>query len=88
MAVAVGTATVALTPAALGLALTPSSVVSATAAALLLTLPTACLLSRTRGIPGLTERPEPFDTLGVAVSLVEVAAAVVAVRQLNSRRHR
>lgn len=88
MAVAFSLATVALTIAALGSALMPTPVGLAMAAALLLAVASAYLLSRTSGIPGLTEHPEPFETLGVAVSVVEVAAAVVAVRQPNPRRHR
>ena len=87
MAAAFALTTVALAIAALGQALVPSPVVSATVAALLLAVATAYLLSRTSRVPGLTEHPEPFDTLGVAVSLLEVAAASVVVRQLNPRRH-
>ena len=88
MATAFTVATVALTIAALGLALMPTPVGLASAATLLLAVASAYLLSRTRGIPGLTDQPEPFDPLGVAVSVLEMAAAVVAVRQSNPRRHR
>jgi len=87
MAVAFGLATVALAVAALGRALVPNPAVSAAVAVLLLTVATAYLLSRTTGIPGLTEHPEPFDPLGTVLSCLEVAAAVVGMRQPNSRRH-
>ncbi|HEX6150291.1 hypothetical protein [Nocardioides sp.] len=86
MGIAFAVATVALAVAAVGLALFPDRVLSAAVAALLFVVATAYLLSRTTGIPGLTEHVEPFDTLGTAVSLLEVAAAVVAVRQPNRRR--
>lgn len=90
MAVAFVLVTTGLAIAALGLALQPSPNTSTASAALLVAVATAYLLSRTTGIPGLTDHPEPFDALGVAVSTLEVAAAVVAVvavRQLNPRRH-
>ena len=87
MAMAFALATVVLAIAALGEALIPTPVVSATVAALLLTLATAYLLSRTSGIPGLTEHPEPFDTVGVAISCLELGATFVAARQANPRRH-
>ena len=87
MAAAFALATVALAAAAASLTLFPTRAVSAAVACLLLAVATAYLLSRTTGIPGLTEHPEPFDTLGTLVSLAEVAAAVVAVRQPNPRRH-
>jgi hypothetical protein len=88
MAVAFVVGTVALALAALGLALMPTPAVSAATAALLLGVAMAYLLSRTGGIPGLTEHPEPFDTLGVALSVLEVATAGVAVPQPNPRRTR
>ena len=90
MACALVLVTTGLAIAAMGLALQPSTVTSAASAALLVAVATAYLLSRTTGIPRLTDHPEPFDALGVAVSTLEVAAAVVAVvavRQLNPRRH-
>ena len=90
MAVAFVLVTTGLAIAALGLALQPSPNTSTASAALLVAVATAYLLSRTTGIPRLTDHPEPFDALGVAVSTLEVAAAVVAVvavRQLNPRRH-
>lgn len=87
MALAFAWATLALGGTALGLALIPSPATSAAAAALLFAVAGAYLLSRTSGIPGLAAHPEPFDTLGTAISLLEVAAAVVAVRQTNPRRH-
>lgn len=67
---------------------TRMAVAFAAAAVPLLAVATAHLLSRTSGIPGLAEHPEPFGTLGVAVSVLEVAAAIVAMRQPNPRRHR
>jgi hypothetical protein len=88
MAVAFALATLALATAALGLVLAPMPAISATATALLCAVAIAYVLSRTSGIPGLTEHPEPFDTLGVVVSLAELAAAVVAVGQLDPRRNR
>jgi hypothetical protein len=88
MAVAFALTSIALAIAALGLAVGPRPVISPAAAALLFAVALAYLLSRTSGIPGLTEHPEPFDTLGVAVSLAEVAAALVVVRQLSPRRNR
>jgi hypothetical protein len=86
MAVAFAAATVALALAALGQALGPPPVVSAAVSALLLAVAAGYLMSRTSGIPGLTEHPEPFEPVGVAISLLETAAAVVAGRQLNPRR--
>jgi hypothetical protein len=88
MGVAFALATVALAMSALGQALIPSPLGSVAVTALLLTVAIAYLLSRTSGIPGLTEHREPFDTLGVAVSGLELVAAVVAVRRPNPRRHR
>jgi hypothetical protein len=80
--------TAALAIAAFGVAMTPNRVVSTATAVLLVSTATAYLLSRTSGIPWLTEHPEPFDTLGVVTSFLEVAAAVVTLRQPNPRRHR
>lgn len=88
MALAFTVVTGALAMAAFGMTVTPSPVVSTATALLLVSTGTAYLLSRTSGIPWLTEHPEPFDTLGVVTSLMEVAAAVVALRQPNPRRHR
>lgn len=87
MALAFAFATVALAGAALSLALIPGPAISAAAAALLFAVAGAYLLSRTSGIPGLVAHPEPFDTLGTTVSLLEAAAAIVAVRQTTARRH-
>jgi hypothetical protein len=87
LALAFVSATLALGGVAIGLALTPGPTISGAAAALLFAVAGAYFLSRTSGIPGLAAQPEPFDTLGTVVSLLEVAAAVVAVRQPNSRRH-
>lgn len=88
LALAFAVATAALTAAALAQALVPCREVAAGAAVLLLGVAAAYLLSRTTGIPGLTEHIEPFDALGTVVSLLEAAAAVVAVRQANPRRSR
>lgn len=88
MAAAFALATVALAIAALEMALAPRPAASAAVAVLLLLVAAAYVLSRTSGIPGLTEHPESFDTLGVGTSVLEVAAAVVAVRHLNRRRSR
>lgn len=88
MAVAFAAATVALVIAALAQVMVPSPAVSATVATLLLAVATAYLLSRTSGIPGFTEHPEPFDTLGATTSVAEVAASIVAWRQIHQRRHR
>lgn len=88
MAVAFAVATVALVIAALAQVLVPGPAVSATVATLLLAVATAYLLSRTTGLPGFTEHPEPFDTLGATTSLAEVAASIVAWRQIHQRRHR
>ena len=88
MAVAFAGATVALVIAALAQALVPGPAVSTTVAALLLAVATAYLLSRTSGIPGFTEHPEPFDTFGATTSVAEVTAAIVAWRQPHQRRHR
>ena len=88
MAAAFALATVALAVAALEMALAPRPEVAAAVAALLLLVAVAYVLSRTSGIPGLTEHPESFDPLGVGTSLLEVTAAVVAVRHLNRRRSR
>jgi hypothetical protein len=88
MAVAFALVTAGLLTAAFSEAIASTQVVSTAAAVLLLTTATAYLLSRTSGIPWLTEHPEPFDTLGVVTSFLEVAAAVVTLRQPNPRRHR
>jgi hypothetical protein len=87
MGLAFAFATVALAGAALSLALIPSPAISAAVAALLFAIAGTYLLSRTSGIPGLAAHPEPFDTLGTTVSLLEAAAAIVAVRKTTSRRH-
>lgn len=87
MALAFALATLVLGCASTFLALAPSRAISAAVAALLFAVAGAYLLSRTSGIPGLAAHPEPFDTLGTVLSLLEVAAAVVAVRQTNPRRH-
>jgi hypothetical protein len=81
-------ATVALVAAAVALGLDPTPAVSGAAASLLLAIAAAYLLSRTTVVPGLTQHKEPFDTVGVVTSCLELAAAVVAVRQPNPRRHR
>jgi hypothetical protein len=89
MGVAFAVATLAMVVSAVALAWSPETVLlSAAGAALLLAVATAYVLSRTTGIPGLTEHTEPFDALGTVVSLLEVAAAVTAVRQVNRRRTR
>jgi hypothetical protein len=77
MATAFAVATVALAAAAVGLAVRPEPAVSVAAAVLLLGVAAAYLLSRTTGIPGLTPHREPFDALGVLVTSLEVAGAVV-----------
>ena len=87
LAVAFALATVALVVAAVALALGPIPAVSGSVATLLLAVAVAYLLSRTTGIPGLTEHQEPFDPVGVVISCLELAAAVVAARQTNPRRH-
>ena len=81
-------ATAALVLAAVALALGPATAASGAAAALLAAVAGAYVLSRTAGIPGLTQHQEPFDPVGVVISCLEVAAAVVAVRHPNPRRHR
>jgi hypothetical protein len=86
MAVAFAAAAVALAIAALAEALVATPVVSALVAALLLTVAGAYLLSRTSGIPGLATHPEPFDSLGTGISVLEVAAAVIALRTTHPRR--
>src|SRR5262249_2320583 len=86
MAAAFLIATLVLGVAVLAQAMGPIFGVSVVVAVLLLTVALAYLLSRTIGIPGLTEDPELFDTFGIAVSLLEAGAAVVATRQLKSRR--
>ncbi len=88
MAAAFALATVALAVGAVEMALAPRPAASAAVAALLLLIAVSYVLSRTSGIPGLTEHPESFDTLGVGTSVLEAAAAVVAVRHLNRRRSR
>ena len=55
-------------------------------AALLSTVAAAYLLSRSVGIPGLIDHPEPFDVLGSVTTCLEVAAALALVRHLP-RRH-
>ena len=87
LAVAFALAGVALGLAAVALAVAPRAGVVGAAAALLLSVALAYLLSRTTGIPGLTVHQEPFDALGVATSLGEAAAAVTAWRHLTARRH-
>jgi hypothetical protein len=87
VAVAFLLVTVALVVASLAEALGPTPVGSAAVATLLLAVATAYLLSRTAGIPGLIEHPEPFDPVGVVISCLELVAAVLAVRQINPRRH-
>ena len=88
MAVAFTLVTAALVIAALGVAIAPTGAVLTAAATLLLSTATAYLVSRTSGLPWLTEHPEPFDPLGTATSSIEAAAAFVVLRQLNPRRHR
>lgn len=88
MAIAFGVAAGALVIAAFAQAFVPSPAGSAAVAALLLAVAAAYLLSRTSGIPGFTEHPEPFEPLGATTSLAEVAAAIVAWRQPHPRRHR
>jgi hypothetical protein len=87
LAAAFAAATVALAIAALAEALVATPLVSSMVAALLLTVATSYLLSRTSGIPGLTPHPEPFDALGSVISALEVAAAAVALRHTYPRRH-
>jgi hypothetical protein len=87
LAVAFSLATVALVLASVALAHGPTPAVAGMAAVLLLGVAAAYLLSRTAGIPGLTEHPEPLDPVGVVTSCLELAAAVVAVRRPNPRRH-
>ncbi len=87
LAVAFSLATVALVAAAVALSREPSPAVSAAVGVLLLAVAAAYFLSRTTGIPGLTQHQEPFDPVGVVISLLELAAAFVAVRQPNPRRH-
>lgn len=87
LAVAFSLATIALVLVSVALALGPTPAVMGGAAVLLLAVAVAYLLSRTTGIPRLTQHPEPFDPLGVFISSLEVAAAAVAVRQPNQRRH-
>ncbi|MFC7359824.1 hypothetical protein [Nocardioides astragali] len=87
MALAFSLATLALGAAASALALNPGPSVSAAVAGLLFAVAGAYFLSRTSGIPGLVAHPEPFDTLGTTVSLLEVAAATVAVRHIHPRRY-
>jgi hypothetical protein len=88
MGAAFAVSTVALALAALGEALEAGPAVSVAVAVLLVGTAVAYLLSRTTGIPGLTEHPETFDTLGTAVSVLEVAGAALAVVHLNPRRNR
>lgn len=86
MAVAFAAATLALAVAAGRQLLVPTPASTLATAALLLAVAAAYLLSRTAGLPGLTDHPEPFDILGTVVSSLEVAAALVVLRQ-PSRRH-
>ncbi len=88
MAVAFVVATAALGIAAVGEALAPTPGVSVAAAVLLAGTAAMYLLARTTGIPVLTDDPEPFDSLGIAVSVLEVAGAALAVLHLNPRRNR
>ena len=87
LGVAFALAAVALGLAAVALAVAPDAGVVEAAAALLLSVALAYLLSRTAGIPGLTDHHEPFDPLGVATTLGEAATAVMAWRHLTARRH-
>ena len=88
--IAVGFAltTVAVAIGAVALVVRPGPKTTAAVAALLFLLAGAYLLSRTSGIPGLVDHREPFDPLGSAVSLLEVAAATSLWGPLNSRRNR
>ena len=88
LAVGFALAAAALAVAALAQAVTPSGPVTKAVAALLLTLALAYVLSRTTGLPGLVDRPESWDPVGVPLALTEAAAALLAVRQPNPRRHR
>jgi hypothetical protein len=54
-------------------------------AALLIGTAVAYLLSRTTGLPGLVDHPEPVDALGSATSFLEVAAACACVRLIALR---
>jgi hypothetical protein len=87
LALAFGVSALALALAAIGQILAPSPVMGAAVAALLLAVAGAYLMSRTTGLPGLIAHQEPFDTLGVVTSLLELVGAAVAVRQLSPRRH-
>lgn len=86
MAVAFGVAAGALALAAVAQVVGPTATTSAAVAVLLLGVAVAYVLSRTTGILGLTAHPEPFDTLGVVVSSMEAATALVLGRQLLLRR--
>jgi len=94
LAVAFAMAALALAVAAVGLALVPTPATTSLAAGLLLAVASAYLLSRTTGLPGLTEHSEPFDVLGTLVSVAEAGVAIVAVTavlavpQPNRRSHR
>jgi hypothetical protein len=87
LAVAFAAAAVALAIAAVGLVTVPARTTDP-AVALLLTVALAYLLSRTSGLPVLAERPEPLDPVGAALTFLEAAAAAVALRSPNPRRHR
>jgi hypothetical protein len=47
----------------------------------------ALVCTASAGVPGRTDYAEPFHTLGEAVSVMEVAAAIAAVRRPDLRRH-
>ena len=87
LALMFGLSAFALALAAIGQVLAPTPVMGAAVAALLLAVAGAYLMSRTTGLPGLVAHQEPFDTLGVVISGLELAAAAVAMRQLSPRRH-
>ncbi len=85
MAVAFAISTALLALAAVALAVRPGPEVSVATAVLLLGVAAAYLLSRTTGIPGLTTHREPFDALGVLVTSLEVAGALVVSSPLIRR---
>lgn len=87
LAVAFALTTVAVSVAGVALVVIPGPKTSTPAAALLFLMASAYLLSRTSGIPGLVDQAEPFDPLGSAMSLLEVAAAALLTRQLTPRRN-
>jgi len=57
-------------------------------AVLLLSTALAYVASRTTGIPILSPAPEQADVLGASVSVLEVAAAAVAIRLLPRKETR